>query len=511
MSIQTKALLPFLLFLVVAPVILVAIIGIPSLRALDDTQRKLIAAEGAAILISAAIAWCFVRHQARFLRQLRDTTERVGRGDFSRLITVASNDECGDLAEAFNQMTADLQKSRLKLEKAAESLEETQAQLIQSEKLSAVGQFVAGVAHELNNPLALVIGFSELLVEKQTEPGIHSHLEIIAKNAHRCHKIVDNLLGFARQHKPDRIQTKITGTIDDVVEIMAYDLKTSNIDLIKDYHGSMPPIIADPHQLQQVFVNLLGNARQAIQAFRPDGQIIVRVRARDGFVYVEIADNGPGISAENIRRIFDPFFTTKPVGKGTGLGLSLTLGIIQEHAGRISVESEPGHGATFTVELPIVAEPGRWGREEALAPNRPRMPLGVAGSSGKLILVVDDEEWILTLARELLGPIGHAVQAALGGEAAIAAIEGRAIDAIVCDWKMPGMNGIQFYEHLLSAKPQLAHRILFTSGDGVDESFQAFLRSSERPFLPKPFSIQDFRDAVEKLLSMPVNPAPTHA
>jgi len=507
LGVQVKVLFPVLLGLVLIPTLVVATVGTGWLRTLDELQRQRLALGAAALLASAALGWLGLRRLLRLLGQVRVMAESVGRGDFSRRLTGFPDDEGGDLAETFNHMTADLQNTRANLEQSAGALEATRAQLIQSEKLSAVGQFVAGVAHELNNPLTLVIGFSELLVEKKPEEGIRSHLEIIAKNAHRCHKIVDNLLGFARQHAPDRKLIQITDTINEVVELLAYDLKTSNIDLFKDYQAGLPPIIADPHQLQQVFVNLLGNARQAIQAFRPDGRIVVRVRAKEGLVRVEIVDNGPGISEENLHRIFDPFFTTKPIGQGTGLGLSLVLGIIQEHAGKISAESELGRGASFLIELPIVAEPGQWGRDAKLKPAQPRGALRPAGSSGKLILVVDDEEWLLTLARELLGANGHAVETVLGGEAAVAALEGRNIDAIVCDWKMPGMNGIQFYEHLLKAKPQLADRVLFTSGDGFDESFREFLRNSEKPFLPKPFSIDEFREAVEKLLAMPLQRA----
>jgi two-component system, NtrC family, sensor kinase len=499
LSVQTKLLLPFLLLLGLVPAMMVAIADNPGLRAWPDRHRTLLAVTVAAVLASALVVGFFARRVTRQLRQLREMAEAVGRGDFSRRIARYPNDECGDLAETLNRMTEDLQKSRLVLEKAADTLADTRERLIQSEKLSAIGQFVAGVAHELNNPLAVVIGFSDLLAEKETDETIRGHLEMIGKSAHRCHKIVANLLSFARENRPERKVTGINFTIEEVIELMAYDLRTSNIDLITDFQAALPPILADPHQLQQVFVNLVGNARQAIEAFRPDGRIIVRTRTKDGFVRVEIADNGPGITPENIRRIFEPFFTTKPVGKGTGLGLSLVFGIIQEHAGRINVESEVGHGATFVIELPITAEPAQPGREAVRAPTRRLRP---AGSSGKMILVVDDEEWILTLAQELLWAIGHGVETAQDGEAALAAIERRNFDVIVCDWKMPGMNGVQFYERLRQAKPQLAERVLFMSGEVIDQSFQEFLRRHEKTCIAKPFPVEEFRDAVEKILSL---------
>jgi len=499
-GVKTKVLIPLLLNLALVPAIFGIFLGNVGLGTLDASQRELAAAIVACLLVSAISVGLLVQALARFLRELRDKMDAVSLGNFSRCFTRLANDECGDVAEAFNHMTACLLRSRVALEKAAESLADTQAQLMQSEKLSGVGQFVSGVAHELNNPLTIVIGFSDLLLETQTDEKIRTRLEMITKSAHRCHRIVENLLGFARQQPPDRRQIQVVGVIDEVLELMAYDLKTSNIEVVQDIPKGLPPITADAHQIQQVFVNIVGNARQAIQAFRPHGRIVVRARARAGYVRVEIADDGPGIKPEDIRRIFDPFFTTKPVGKGTGLGLSLVFQIIHEHAGHIDVVSEVGSGATFILEFPIAAEPAHSRREAVLMPVR---PLGLdrrPGTSGKMILVVDDEEWIRTLARELLGDHGHAVELAPSGEAAVAAIRSRKFDAIVCDWKMPGMSGIEFYERLLEDRPELAEHVLFMSGDSIDEKFQAFLRRHERKCLAKPFPIEEFRGAVEQML-----------
>ena len=469
-----------------------------SRKVVQETQQILAAVGAIGVLLSAFVVWLFVRRIIHPLRELRDMAEAVGRGDFSRKVGRVSNDECGDLADAFNGMTANLQSSRAELEKAVETLKATQAQLIQSEKLSAVGQFVAGVAHELNNPLAAVIGFSDLLCQTGTDPAVRSHLELIAKSAHRCHKIVQNLLSFARQHPPERSLVQLNGVIDEVLEIMAYEFRTSNITIVRQFEGNLPVITADPHQLQQVFVNILGNARQAVEAFRPDGQIVVRTRVEGRFVRVEFTDNGPGIRPENLSRIFDPFFTTKPVGKGTGLGLSLSYGMIQEHGGRISARSELGNGATFEIDLPVAAEAAAPGRE--LPRPATIRPKKAAGSSGRKILVVDDEEWILALARELLQNAGHEVETVLGGEQAITALRRRKFDVVVCDWKMPGLNGINFYEHLLATDPTMADRVLFMSGDIINDTFQDFLRRHGKTCLPKPFPIDEFQNAVAAML-----------
>ena len=325
------------------------------LLALDTTRTRVLELSLAGIVASALVVWFFVRRVTQPLRELQSSAEAVGRGDFSRRIDRFSNDEFGELAVTFNQMTTNLQNSRIELERAMQTVKATQEQLIQSEKLSAVGQFVAGVAHELNNPLTAVIGFSELLQNAQVDDKTKGHLERIAKSAHRCHKIVHSLLSFARQEAPERKLVDLPTVLEEVLEIMAYDLRTSNVTVVREFTPDLPRIMADPHQLQQVFVNILGNARQAIEPFQREGRIVIRTRSANGWVTLEFQDNGPGIKPQHLARIFDPFFTTKPAGKGTGLGLSLSYGLIQEHGGKITAQSEPGHGATFIIELPVTA------------------------------------------------------------------------------------------------------------------------------------------------------------
>ena len=471
------------------------------LLALQSTRRTLAELSMGFVVVSAVVVWWLVRRAMRPLRHLSESAEAVGRGDFSRRVERFSDDECGELADTFNRMTTSLQSSRAELERALQQVRTTQEQLIQSEKLSAVGQFVAGVAHELNNPLTAVVGYAELLQSMSNDAKMRDNLERIAKSALRCHKIVHSLLSFARQHAPERKLVQLHSIVEDVLEIMAYDLRTSNVRIVREFAFPLPPIMADAHQLQQVFINILGNARQAIEPVQRDGQIIVRTRESGQNVVIEFQDNGPGIKPEHLARIFDPFFTTKPVGKGTGLGLSLCYGLIQEHGGSISARSERGDGATFTIELPVAAGVPA---QTLLRSGGSIAPFtgGAPAASGRSVLVVDDEPWILELAEELVRADGHAVETASGGEQALEKIGRRKFDVILSDWKMPGLNGIGLYEHLRATEPASAGRMVFMTGDVVSDTFQDFLREHQLTCLSKPFARREFRAAIGSMADL---------
>jgi PAS domain S-box-containing protein len=228
-----------------------------------------------------------------------------------------------------------------------------QQQLIQSEKLAALGQLVSGVAHELNNPLTSVIGYTQLLLARnQLDPRAAEQLEIVGNEADRARRIVRNLLSFSRQHKPSRAEVDLNELLERTLELRAYEMKVNNISVCRE-PGDIPCVLADEHQLQQVFLNIIINAEQAMQSDARAGELTVRTEmGASNRVKIVIADNGPGIPLQIIEKLFDPFFTTKPVGKGTGLGLSISYGIVKEHDGAIRVESEPGRGARFIIELP---------------------------------------------------------------------------------------------------------------------------------------------------------------
>jgi two-component system NtrC family sensor kinase len=471
-----------------------------SLSVLQSTQRMLALVGLLGIALSTAVVWILIRRITQPLRELRDSAEAVGKGDFSRRVQVASRDECGELASVFNQMTENVKSSREELEKTVETLKATQAQLIQSEKLSAIGEFVAGVAHELNNPLTSVVGFAELLHQSDVGERHKRFLEMIVTSAQRCHKIVQSLLSFARQHKPERKLIKLHEVIEASVAILQYQLRTNNIQIITRFDPQLPKVLADPHQLQQVFVNLINNARQAIESYRPSGVIRISTEtcalpaAPGGGVRVSFQDDGPGIAKENVAKIFNPFFTTKEVGKGTGLGLSLSYGFIKEHGGTISVDSTPGHGATFVIELPAAPE-------GAVASDVPdHSTRAKVSGHGKKVLVIDDEELILHFVRESLAPIDCQVDVAGDGETALRRLRESDYHLIICDWKMPGMSGQQLYEQICRADPSAASRFIFITGDIMNDKIQSFLKESGKQCLPKPFSVDDFRSAIGSAL-----------
>jgi two-component system NtrC family sensor kinase len=274
-------------------------------------------------------------------RSMREFTA----ADISLLIAVGS------------QISSAVERSLLYEEtrRAYENLRRAQEQLVHSEKLAAVGQLISGVAHELNNPLTAILGYSQLLTSSgQVGSKGLGYTEKIYKQAQRTHRIVQNLLSFARQHKPERVRVRLNAILEDTLALRDYDLRLSQIRVHLGLAPDLPEVPADPHQLQQVFLNLINNALDAILEKSSEGDLWVRTGVHEKHAFVEFTDSGPGV--KDASRVFDPFYTTKPVGKGTGLGLSICYGIVTEHGGMIHVRNEADRGATFRIELPLQAD-----------------------------------------------------------------------------------------------------------------------------------------------------------
>ncbi len=403
-----------------------------------------------------------------------------------------STAELNLLAAVGNQIATTIDKSLLLNEtrEAYESLRLTQEQLLQSEKMVAVGQLISGVAHELNNPLTAILGYSQLLKSDEftTVKGA-DYVGKLYKQAMRTHRIVQNLLSVARQHKPERTQAQLNQILEDTVTLREYDMKLNNIRVHRDFDPKLPVTGADPHQLQQVFLNILNNAVDAIQEKGGPGEVWIRTSASGGRVRVEFTDSGPGV--KNPHKIFDPFYTTKPVGKGTGLGLSICYGIVKEHAGEIHVKNSPPRGATFTISLPV---------SQASEPS-PEPSSQIAEATGGRVLLVDDEEDVLQLEREILISHGLSAKTARSATEAIEILKGLPIDAVVADMKMPGdLSTLDLYRWIGKHRPELATHVAFTASDPTSGEVAEQLKSSGCSVLSKPFRIEEFWLAVQKLL-----------
>jgi two-component system NtrC family sensor kinase len=375
-------------------------------------------------------------------------------------------------------------------------LKKMEQKLIQTEKLSAMGQFISGIAHELNNPLSGVLGFSEMVKSRNQDKSIQNDLIIIHKEAIRCQNIVNQLLTFARSHRPLSRLLQINQCIEHMIVVTESQIRLEPIKIIKNLDPNLPQTYFDEYQLHQVLNNIISNARHAILQQETAGEIRISTSFRDEMIFIEIQDTGIGIPDENISRIFDPFFTTKEVNKGTGLGLSICYGIIREHHGELRVSSTVGVGSTFTLVIPHVtigeAQPEKIKSDPQLRHARP-------GQNNR-ILVVDDEEVIVSLLSRVLSEDGFIVDNADNGFTALKQVQQQAYDLIISDIRMPKLDGKGFYESIRQFDNELAQRIIFTTGATVNEELKPFFEMLKNPILHKPFTIDQIRNTISNLI-----------
>jgi PAS domain S-box-containing protein len=364
-------------------------------------------------------------------------------------------------------------------------------QLLQAEKLSSLGGILSGVAHELNNPLTSIVGISQLIMRKPVSDDMREKLETIHRESLRTSKIIQGLLTFAREHKPERIMISVNQILQESYRLREYEFKVDNIGIQLDLSEDVPLTAADPYQLQQVFINLINNSHDALVTGGGKA-LVIRSLYRDDSIVIEFEDDGPGISPETIGFIFDPFFTTKEVGKGTGLGLSVAYGIIKEHGGKIDVESEPGKGTKFTVHLPRTAEIG-----EREAPQETRFS---KSHDEKKVLVVEDEESLRDVIIEVLDQDGYSVEGCGDGDRAISMLKLKRYDAVITDLKMPGLGGKDLYTFIQKHYPKLAPRVLFITGDVLNKDTQRFLKITGNTYIEKPFEIEVLLGRLEEIL-----------
>jgi two-component system cell cycle sensor histidine kinase/response regulator CckA len=369
-------------------------------------------------------------------------------------------------------------------------------QLLQAEKMAALGQTISGVAHELNNPLATILSWSERLSQQPAlDDSVRRGLETILSESERAARIVRNLLTFARKRQTTRVMVDVNHIVGETLALRAYDQRLTNIRVIDALAAGLPQVFADGHQMQQVLLNLVINAEQAMLSANGHGVLVVRSwhDVDHDSVILEINDDGPGIPDDVQPKIFDPFFTTKEVGKGTGLGLTVAYAIVQEHGGRIRLESAPGAGASFYVELPVSGK--------SPATSRPRIDTPINTFAGAAILVVEDEAALATAVLDALHDADYVAEWAADGEQALAKVQSKRYDLVICDLRMPKLDGRAFYRSLSTAVPALSKRVVFVTGDVAGTDAEQFLNDTGCRWLAKPFRLGDLLRAVREGLA----------
>ncbi|HXW97974.1 MAG TPA: ATP-binding protein, partial [Gemmatimonadales bacterium] len=371
-----------------------------------------------------------------------------------------------------------------------------QAQLLQAEKMSAIGQLVGGMAHEINNPLASILVNMELLLHESQDPSELETLQAIKVEADRTAQIVRNLLTYVRGQGSERAVVDLREAVRGALALRRNQLLNQQIEVQVDLPIEPVLVWGNTVNLQQVLMNLLVNAEHAIRSQRGRGHVWVRLAIEDENAVVTVDDDGPGIPPELLTRVFDPFYTTKPEGEGTGLGLSVSAGIIADHHGKISAAQRPGGGARFIIELPLRrAEPTADQLEAARPPATSTNPV----RRGR-ILLVDDEPDIRRSISKFLTRSGWQVDLADSGDEGLRYLSQGDYEAVLCDLRMPGMSGHEFYRRLEGeASPAIA-KLIFMTGDVLSPEASRFLQEAGRPVLSKPFALKDLMEVLAQVV-----------
>ncbi|NJN45482.1 MAG: response regulator [Candidatus Competibacteraceae bacterium] len=480
------------------------------------TARLILLLGAIALWLEIIMSFVVLREQiSRPLSNLMKAANRVSTGDFNTRLDEHRPDEIGRLGHSFNAMSREIEAretvlnernielSRLNQQLAEELEERNRAEqeiirqreaLHQSEKLNALGSLLAGVAHELNNPLSVVVGRTIMLEESSAEAKTKDRAQKIRQAAERCSRIVKTFLAIARQQPPERTRVQLNDVINAAVELMAYSLRTADIQVVQVLDADLPELSADADQLTQVFTNLVVNAQQALAEVSPPRRLSISSlwQQCSGMVRVEITDNGLGVPVEMQSRIFEPFYTTKPVGVGTGIGLSFSYSVIASHGGKLSLENPAEGGASFVITLPVLKDntPISADSVDVVDEARPHA-----------VLVVDDEVDIAELLGEILARDGHRIDVAASGNAALRKIHGRDYDLILSDLKMPDLDGPGLFEQLQQSHPHLLERVIFVTGDTLGVAAREFLHRTGRPLIEKPFIPDEVMQIARQVLN----------
>jgi signal transduction histidine kinase/ActR/RegA family two-component response regulator len=394
------------------------------------------------------------------------------------------------------ERTAALEQQTQQLRHEVAERQRMQEALFQQEKLAALGTLLANVAHELNNPLTVAAMQLDILQEEAgSEVWADDDLKMLRQALDRCQSVVQSFLSLARQQSPTRSAVALNTVIGDVLVLLEHALEADGIIVERDLAEDLPMLWADPHQLHHVVANLITNAHHALRQTAVPRHLKLSTAANADYreITLEVVDSGPGILHKLQRRIFDPFFTTKAQGEGSGLGLSLCRNIVESHEGIISIASEPGQGTTAYVTLPVAASdrPSEEAPAAAAAPSQ---------SQGRSILLIDDELGMQKALRRLLQRRGHDVTTANNGREGLTALEARSYEVILCDMRMPDLDGPGFYRELEQRHPDLLSRMIFLTGDTLTPEAKTFFAQIDRPHLVKPFKIQEVSRMIQQVV-----------
>lgn len=402
-------------------------------------------------------------------------------------VNIVLHDGAGQITGTLSSGEDITDKKKVELEK---QIMEQKAMV--TSRLATVGEMASGIAHEINNPLTAVIGFSELLVQRDIPAELKSDIKIIHEGASRVSLIISRLLAFARQQKPRRDFVNINDVITTTIDLRKYHLKTDNIEIVTHLDPQLKVTLADAGQIQQVFLNLILNAEHAMTEFHGEGTLTVQSSCAGPMLRFSVKDDGPGIPEDVLPKIFDPFFTTKDVGKGTGLGLSICHGIISEHNGRIYTNSQMGAGTEFIIELPVVTnEPEQKVKDIRLAVSH-----GIGGN----ILIVDDEPHVRQYLANLLTNNGFLSHNAPDAATALTLLKTNKFDVFLLDYKMPGMTGIELLGQIKQIDKRAVYKTILLTGDVMNVDIQDFIKSNELLVLTKPLSSEELVAAVQRIV-----------
>jgi signal transduction histidine kinase len=420
----------------------------------------------------------------------------ITRQHFAGYLVIMHDDTERIKAEADSREKIKLETELMERTKAAKREAEMQKELYNASHMASIGEMASGLAHEINNPLTAVIGFSQMLLEKELPDNVRDDLKIIHSESKRAAKIVSGLLTFSRQRKPSRTMADINRLLEETLSLGLPQFKINNIVVKTELADNLPQTAIDRAQIQQVFLNIILNAQQAMSV-NGKGTLTIATQQVDNCIRISFSDDGPGIKKEILARLFEPFFTTREIGAGSGLGLSMCYGIVTEHKGRIYAESEPGKGARFVVELPVAT------LEETQITDAGGAGITAGKSGNKAVkgLLIEPDNSLISCLDCLLKSWGYTFETADNATEAMERIKNNDYDFILLDSAVPDIGGLEIYRYIYGIKPHLAKKVVFISADISQQDGGRIIRENNVPCLAKPLDYEKLKQSIERILA----------